>query len=163
MKTTTYSINLTDGDSAPAWMSLCTTATPGAQDSGRVRYTVTTEQPEALEAALDADDSVIEYETQDPEIVLEISVGTPSDYYSADEQQANGALDYDVTMTIGDRVIEGGITLYRDRINGGMSPCGSPLDGWVSSEILRALEDVSDGLRRDTIRSLAALSDGPVR
>ena len=159
----TYSINLTDSETPPTWLALCVTATPGAQDSGRVRYTVTTSQPEALEAALDADESVIEYGVQDPEIHLAISIGTPSDYYPADEQAVNGALDYDVTMTIGDREIEGGITLYRDRVNGGMSPCGAPLDGWVSSEILRALEDVSDGLRRDTIRSLAALSDGPVR
>lgn len=59
---TTYSINLTDSETTPAWMALCTTATPGAQDSGRVRYTVTTEQPEALESALDADESVIEYD-----------------------------------------------------------------------------------------------------
>ena len=61
MTAATYSINLTDSDSTPAWLSLCATATPGAQDSGRVRYTVTTEQPAALEAALDADDAVLEY------------------------------------------------------------------------------------------------------
>lgn len=61
MTTATYTINLTDSEQTPAWMALCATATPGAQDSGRVRYTVTTEQPDALEAALDADDAVLEY------------------------------------------------------------------------------------------------------
>ena len=64
MTTATYTINLTDSEQTPAWMALCATATPGAQDSGRVRYTVTTEQPDALEAALDADDDVLEYERE---------------------------------------------------------------------------------------------------
>ena len=68
--TITYSINLTDGDSTPAWLALCLTATPGAQDSGRVRYTVTTEQPAALEAALDADDTVIGYEEQGEPVTI---------------------------------------------------------------------------------------------
>lgn len=65
MTTTTYSINLTDSEQTPAWMALCATATPGAQDSGRVRYTVTTEQPAALEAALNADADVLTYEAQE--------------------------------------------------------------------------------------------------
>lgn len=62
--TATYSINLTDTDTTPAWMALCLTATPGAQDSGRVRYTITVDADKAgqLVEALDADEDVIEYE-----------------------------------------------------------------------------------------------------
>ncbi len=63
MTTTTYTINATDTETTPAWQALCSTVTPGAQDSGRVRYAVTTEQPEALETALDGDDDVLEYAT----------------------------------------------------------------------------------------------------
>jgi hypothetical protein len=72
MTTRTYSINTTDSETPAAWMGLCTTAQAGEQDSGRVRYTATTEQPEALEAALDADDGVLEYEdtTMTTEVTL---------------------------------------------------------------------------------------------
>jgi hypothetical protein len=58
---TAYSINVADSDTAPAWLALCATVAMGAQDSGRQRMTVTTAQPAALEAALAADDTVIEY------------------------------------------------------------------------------------------------------
>lgn len=58
---TAYSINVADSDTAPAWLALCATVAMGAQDSGRQRMTVTTAQPSALEAALAADDTVIEY------------------------------------------------------------------------------------------------------
>jgi hypothetical protein len=64
--TATYSINCTDAEAPPAWAALCATLTPGAQDSGRCRYAVTTARPGALEAMLEADASVIEYEDTTP-------------------------------------------------------------------------------------------------
>lgn len=57
-------INMTDSDAVPAWLGLCLTATPGAQDSGRVRYAVTVDRAHADElwAALAADPDVAGYE-----------------------------------------------------------------------------------------------------
>ena len=66
---TAYSINVTDSDAAPAWLALCATVAMGAQDSGRQRMTVTTAQPAALEAALAADDTVIEYAADSAAVV----------------------------------------------------------------------------------------------
>lgn len=60
-----YSINTTDSESPPAWLDLCTSATPGAQDGGRCRWLVTTEQASALEAALEADAAVESYRETD--------------------------------------------------------------------------------------------------
>lgn len=57
----TYSINVIDSDTPPAWLDLCTSATPGAQDGGRCRWTVTTERARELEAALGSDESVIRF------------------------------------------------------------------------------------------------------
>lgn len=59
---TTYSINMMDSETPATWMQLCATAVPGNQDSGHCRWTVTTTQPYALEAALEADSSVLAYE-----------------------------------------------------------------------------------------------------
>lgn len=84
-----------------------------------------------------------------------ISYGAPSDYYPADEQAANGALDYDVTITIGEIEIDGGITLYRDDADGGMSPCGSPRDGWVSASILRGIAKLTERSQREILAVLA--------
>jgi hypothetical protein len=86
---------------------------------------------------------------------IAISTGTPSDHYPADEQARNGALDYDVTLTIGEAVIEGGITLYTDPVNGGMSSCGSPRDGWVSSPILVAIDKLGESAAREILGHLA--------
>lgn len=96
-----------------------------------------------------------------PAIHLAISAGTPSDHYPADEQAANGALDYDVTLTIGDTATEGGITLYPDE-NGKMSTCGTPLDGWCGSTILDAIKALPEQRRRAVIDALACLDDGDV-
>ena len=62
-KMKTYSINTIDSETAPAWMAITAKVIPGAQDSGRCRFSVdVTEEKEAdLIAALDADDGVIEY------------------------------------------------------------------------------------------------------
>jgi hypothetical protein len=60
----TYSVNVTDSETPAAWMRLpiVTSLTLGAQDSGRCAFRVTTTDAEALEAALDADADVLEYE-----------------------------------------------------------------------------------------------------
>jgi hypothetical protein len=61
--TIAYHVNMIDSDTPATWMGLpCVVRlTPGPQDSGRCGYTVETTDPTALEAALDADDDVIEY------------------------------------------------------------------------------------------------------
>ena len=96
-----------------------------------------------------------------PAIHLAISAGTPSDHYPADERAANGALDYDVTLTIGDTATEGGITLYPDE-NGKMSTCGTPLDGWCGSTILDAIKALPEQRRRAVLDALSSLDDGDV-
>jgi hypothetical protein len=59
----TYTINTEDSDEPSRWMSTqgILSMTPGSQDSGRCRWTVTTTDPSALESALESDESVIEY------------------------------------------------------------------------------------------------------
>lgn len=57
----TYTINAVDSETQSAWMRLVTSLVSGAQDSGYCRYTVTTDDAAALEAALEADDGVVEY------------------------------------------------------------------------------------------------------
>lgn len=89
--------------------------------------------------------------------VVAISAGTESDV-----SDAEGARDYDVTLTIGERTVEGGITLWPDKINGGMAPCDAPEDGWISTEIVRELHAMPDSLARKVRRALAALSEGEV-
>lgn len=61
-----YSVQMTDSETPAVWMSLpgVLAVRPGAQDSGRVHYTVETTDAPALEAALEADDSVLEYEAR---------------------------------------------------------------------------------------------------
>lgn len=85
------------------------------------------------------------------------SAGTPSEHYPADEQERNGALDYEVTITIGDATLEGGVTLYRDDANNGvMSTCGTPLDGWCSTELVKFVHSIGRLARGDLLASLAA-------
>ncbi len=98
-----------------------------------------------------------------------VSDGEPSTCYPEDEQAVNGAMDYDVTLTIsgpsGDKIVEGGITLYPDRADGGtMGPCGSPLDGWVSSELLHGVRLYGDMILGHKVQSQiwAVLACGPV-
>jgi len=62
---TNYWINTIDSDEWPAWAALCVSVVPGAQSGGNCAYHARTEQAEALEAALDADDSVIAYTTEE--------------------------------------------------------------------------------------------------
>jgi len=75
------------------------------------------------------------------------SIGTPSAFYPADEQAANGALDYELTLTIDGVEIEGSVTLYRDEANGGMGTCGTPRDGWCSGDLIRAIASLGLPLR----------------
>ena len=59
----TYTVQMTDSETPASWMSL-----PGLkmgaphQAGGKVRMTVTTLDPAALTAALDADDDVLGYD-----------------------------------------------------------------------------------------------------
>jgi len=94
--------------------------------------------------------------------VLAIGKGTPSSYYPAEERERNGATDYDVTITIGERVIEGSIILYRDKINGGMSSCGTPMEGWCSDTIVKLAYTLTDRSRRDLLGSLECRSAGEI-
>lgn len=67
MTTATYHLLCHDTDEPTPWMDTpgIFKLTPGAQDSGRVRYVVVTTDPAALESALDSDRSVISYESLD--------------------------------------------------------------------------------------------------
>jgi hypothetical protein len=42
------------------------------------------------------------------------------------------------------QTIEGGITLWPDPVNGGVGPCGSPIDGWIDPGIVRWLRTLTD-------------------
>ncbi len=61
---TTYVVQAIDSEDPSGWMDAdgVVSVRPGEQDSGRVNYRVVTTDPEALEAALDADDDVLRYE-----------------------------------------------------------------------------------------------------
>ena len=63
----TYTLNMIDSDKPASWMlaDYVTDCRPLAQDSGRCAFRVVTSDPKALEAALDADDDVLEYEAQE--------------------------------------------------------------------------------------------------
>ena len=91
---------------------------------------------------------------------ISIGVGVPSEYYTPAEQAAKGAIDHDVTLTISkagqpDRIVEGGITLFRDE-DGTQSTCGTPREGWCSSTLLIGV----DALGEAAVRILDALSRG---
>lgn len=59
--TSIYRITTIDTDGPMSWQDHCMTVCPGEQDSGRCNYRVTTADGAELEAALEADDSVIRY------------------------------------------------------------------------------------------------------
>lgn len=58
----TYLINLIDSDLAPDWRNLCTSMRDPRQEGEECRWTVATESPAELEAALEADEAVTWYE-----------------------------------------------------------------------------------------------------
>lgn len=102
-------------------------------------------------------------EDVEPSITLEIGEGSPSECYPAEEREINGATDYDVTLTHGSTVIEGSITLYTDKINGGMcSGNGTPLDVWVSSSLCEWLRAQPAKVYRAVVGCLESRSDGAV-
>jgi hypothetical protein len=90
--------------------------------------------------------------------------GTPSAYYPPSEQADNGAMDYSVTIVVSGSThagvepatIEGSITLYRDVANSGMSPCGTPIDGWCSGEIVTWLRTLDARAYKTAVATLAA-------
>lgn len=65
--TCAYRVKMIDRDAPQSWIGLCASVTPINQDSEYCYYTVTTAQPEALEAALKADDDVVSYEIVESE------------------------------------------------------------------------------------------------
>ena len=62
MPTVTYSINVIDTESPRRWMDIPSTLCPGPQDSGRGcwRAEVAADRAEELEAALEADRTVLD-------------------------------------------------------------------------------------------------------
>lgn len=85
---------------------------------------------------------------------------TPSAHYPPDEQERNGATDYSVTIEMpcdapGPRSIDSSITLYRDH-DGRMTPCGSPLDGWIGGDLVRWIRTRSSDERREILLSLCS-------
>lgn len=148
-----YSIETAHGDAITqgirSYEDALRWAREDAERTGSTLYVVGTD---------DDGDAIVPEEVA-PSVHVAISVGSPSDC-----SEAEGAMDYDVTLTIGRVEHEGGITLYPDRINGGMGPCGAPLDGWVSGEILRALDEANlpNALWRATVAALAHRASGPV-
>jgi len=104
--TTTYSVQMTDSETPAVWMSLPgVVCRPGAQDSGRVRYTVETPDAASLESALNADDDVISYETSATVSALEWDDGT-------DETDRGWWYSYAGTSHI---VVSGDLTADSDR------------------------------------------------
>ena len=61
---TKYSVNTIDTEARQAWMDnpAVIDYRPGEQDSGRCRFTVTTDNPTTLTAAFDTDPDVLDYE-----------------------------------------------------------------------------------------------------
>lgn len=89
---------------------------------------------------------------------------TPSVHYPEDEQTANGAMDYSVSVTFAiggltssetPSAIEDSITLYRDDVNGGMGTCGTPMDGWCGNALVRWIRTLDRASTQAVLGSLA--------
>jgi hypothetical protein len=88
------------------------------------------------------------------------SVGTLSEHYTADEQELNHALDYSITLTVDGREIEVEVTLYPDP-KGGMSDCGTPLDGWCDATLVAFVRSLSPESRKALLGEIVeCCSDG---
>lgn len=98
-------------------------------------------------------------------ISLTISAGKPSSYYQAAEQEANGAHDYDVALTIGDVTTDGEITLYRGA-DGSMGTHGTPLEVWCGRSLIAAIDSIQGGIDgaagQAVLGALSCLDDGDV-
>lgn len=77
---------------------------------------------------------------------------TASAYYPEYEQAANGAMDYSVTIEIGEITIEGEVTYYGDSQS---VESGTPIDVWCSGPVvewLRSLDERSYGRAVTSLR-----------
>lgn len=86
--------------------------------------------------------------------------GLPSAYYDDAERHASGAADFAVEIIVAEggvqvAVILSDVTLYADRINGGVGPCGTPLDVWCSGVLVAWLHNLDDASYRECVRALA--------
>ena len=161
MTLTTYEIIMTDSEAPSDWMGAghIQWLRPYNQDSGQCCWTVVTSDASVLEAAFAADPLVLEYTHHDeaPPFVT-LAFGDPEPSTVSDTE---GAIDYDVTLAINGIVVTGRITLWRDRANyDRMSPCGAPLDGWVSHALLAAMHALSPAEARGLADRLAYRSSG---
>lgn len=59
-----------------------------------------------------------------------------------------GAVDVDVTVTIGDRVLDGEVTLAPQQYDGLLAAYGSSPDQWISGALLAALRQLDDAAFR---------------
>ena len=84
-----------------------------------------------------------------PAIHIAPSIGTPSTCVDT-----AGALDYDVTVTIGDREIEGEITLSPQQYDGRLASWGGSPDHWVSGGLLQTLRTLDDTTFRSALAAI---------
>lgn len=99
---TTYSVQMTDSETPAAWMGApwCKSAKPGAQDSGRVRFTVVVIDDAAAKAAWDADDSVLSYEVS-PVRVCDYQTGATLDGAPSERLRNESAAERSGTGAVG--------------------------------------------------------------
>lgn len=97
-------------------------------------------------------------ETVAPSVHVAVSVGSASSCV-----ETVGAMDYDVTLTIGSVEHTGEITLIPGT-DGRLSSWGPSVDAWISGDLLRAMRQacLPDALWRATVAALAAREDGDV-
>lgn len=82
----------------------------------------------------------------DTTVTVSASNARPSNYV---DDQNRRAVDVDVTITIGARVHEGGVTLCEDH-DGRLSSWGC-LEHWMDGGLLAALWDIDKAQRRDVL------------
>lgn len=78
-------------------------------------------------------------------ITISASVGTPSTTV-----ETKGALDYDVTLQVGDVAIDGEVTLCPSHYDGTITTWGS-LDHWATGRIVDVLLALDDGHERAVV------------
>lgn len=150
--TSSYSIETAHGDTITTGIQSYEDAlrmAPGAAErAGVTVYVVGTDE--------DGDD--IQPEAVAPSVHVAVSVGSASSCV-----ETVGAMDYDVTLTIGSVEHTGEITLVPGT-DGRLSSWGPSVDAWVSGDLLRAMRQacLPDALWRATVAALASREDGPV-
>jgi hypothetical protein len=78
------------------------------------------------------------------------SIGTPSTTVDT-----AGAMDYSVTLTIGDRVVECEVTLVPSQYDGRLGAWGD-LDNWLSGPGVAVVRSLGDRGGRELAREIAA-------